>query len=64
MREAKQPKFDRNGDPTYIDAATLSTPPRPQDGPPMSDATRALHEAVLRAVKGIVKAYEEWLSRQ
>lgn len=30
----------------------------------MSEATRAFHEAVLRAVKGIVKAYEIWLSKQ
>jgi hypothetical protein len=67
MREVKQPQFDRNGDPNYLDVMTIGgaqTPRRPQDGPPMSDATRALHEAVLRAVKGIVKAYEEWLSRQ
>jgi len=30
----------------------------------MSASTRVFHEAVLRAVKGIVKAYELWLSKQ
>lgn len=30
----------------------------------MTVSTRAFHEAVLRAVKGIVKAYEQWLSQQ
>jgi hypothetical protein len=30
----------------------------------MSDATRALHAAILRNVKGIVKAYEDWLAQQ
>jgi hypothetical protein len=30
----------------------------------MSEATRALHEAVIRALKGIIKAYETWLSKQ
>jgi hypothetical protein len=30
----------------------------------MTETTRAFHEAVLRAVKGIIKAYEVWLSKQ
>jgi hypothetical protein len=30
----------------------------------MSSATRELHEALIRLVKGMIKAYETWLSRQ
>jgi hypothetical protein len=30
----------------------------------MSESTRALHEALIRALKGIIKAYETWLSKQ
>lgn len=30
----------------------------------MSIATRELHEALIRLCKGMIKAYETWLSRQ
>lgn len=30
----------------------------------MSQATRALHEALLRACKGIITAWERWLAQQ
>lgn len=30
----------------------------------MSTATRELHEALIRLFKGVIKAYETWLSRQ
>jgi hypothetical protein len=30
----------------------------------MSSATRELHEALIRLCKGMIKAYEHWLSRQ
>jgi hypothetical protein len=30
----------------------------------MSPATRALHEALVRAFKGIITAWEKWLSQQ
>jgi hypothetical protein len=64
MHEARQQKLDRDGDQFVADVTSLVQPRRPQDGPPMSDATRALHSAVLRHAKGILKAYEEWLAQQ
>jgi hypothetical protein len=30
----------------------------------MSEATRTLHEVLLRNLKGMVSAYEKWLSQQ
>jgi hypothetical protein len=30
----------------------------------MSISTRALHEALLRACKGMITAWERWLSQQ
>lgn len=30
----------------------------------MSPATRELHEALIRLCKGILKAWESWLSKQ
>jgi hypothetical protein len=30
----------------------------------MSPTTRALHEALIRLCKGILKAWETWLSQQ
>jgi len=30
----------------------------------MTEATRQLHEALIRLCKGIIKAWETWLSRQ
>lgn len=30
----------------------------------MSDATRALHEALIRLAKGAVTAWERWLATQ
>jgi hypothetical protein len=30
----------------------------------MSEATREFHEAAIRLVKGIITAWERWLSRQ
>lgn len=30
----------------------------------MKDSTRELHEAVIRLAKGIISAWEKWLSKQ
>lgn len=30
----------------------------------MSEATRALHEALIRLAKGAISAWEKWLSQQ
>ena len=30
----------------------------------MSPSTRALHEALIRMAKGMIKAWEEWLKSQ
>lgn len=30
----------------------------------MSDSTRALHEALIRLCKGVITAWEKWLSQQ
>jgi hypothetical protein len=30
----------------------------------MSEATRVLHEAIIRALKGILTAWEKWLASQ
>ena len=30
----------------------------------MSESTRILHEALIRLCKGIIKAWEKWLSQQ
>ena len=30
----------------------------------MSKSTRALHEALIRAAKGMIAAWEKWLSEQ
>jgi hypothetical protein len=35
-----------------------------RDAALMSEATRTLHEALLRNFKGMVSAYEKWLSQQ
>lgn len=41
---------------------TPPLPVAPSNG--MSSATYTLHVALLRAVKGMVSAWHEWLSRQ
>lgn len=30
----------------------------------MKDSTRALHSAIIRAIKGILAAWEKWLTEQ